>query len=81
MEGARARKEPVTLFASPTGQKLYTHLGPDYLGTVPVQFEGEDEKLSIGAMIYPYDSDETDLPPPAGPNDGAQQLGSEEWHD
>lgn len=80
MEHARARKEPVTLFASPTGQKLYTHLGSDYLGTAPVQVEGEHEKLSIGAMIYPCDSDETDLPPPAGPNDGAHQLGSEEWH-
>lgn len=80
MEHARARKEPVTLFASPMGQKLYTRLEFDYLGTVPVQVEGEDEKLSIGAMIYPYNSDETYFPPPACPNDGAQKLGSGEWY-
>ncbi|KAK7703215.1 hypothetical protein SLS64_009191 [Diaporthe eres] len=71
---AGERKQPVTLFASPMGQKLYTHLGFDYLGTVPVQVEGEDEKLSIGAMIYSC-PDETDISPPVGPDDGARQAG------
>ncbi|KAI7779891.1 hypothetical protein LA080_000214 [Diaporthe eres] len=33
IEYAGERKQPVTLFASPMGQKLYTYLGFDYLGT------------------------------------------------
>lgn len=71
IEHAAAQKEPVTLFASPMGQKLYTYLGFEYLGTVPVQVEGEDEKLSIGAMMYSHNPNETNISPPAGPDDGA----------
>ncbi|KAG6354228.1 hypothetical protein INS49_004832 [Diaporthe citri] len=73
VEYAGERKQPGTLFASPMGRKLYTYLGFKYLGTVPVQVEGEDEKLSIGAMMYSY-PDEGDISPPVGPDDGVQQL-------
>lgn len=72
IEHAGERKQPVTVFASPMGQKLYIYLGFEYLGTVPVQVEGEDEKLSIGAMVYSY-PDEADISPPVGPDDEAQQ--------
>lgn len=47
---ARERNLAVTLFSSPMGQLVYTHLGFKLVGTVIVQVEGEEEKLSIGAM-------------------------------
>ena len=34
------------------GQKLYTHLGFVLLATFIVQVDGEEEKLSIGVMIF-----------------------------
>ena len=52
MELARADGIPVTLFASPMGKRLYSHLGFLLLDTVTVQVEGEEEKLSIGVMVY-----------------------------
>jgi len=57
MQRATSARVPVTLFSSPMGQQLYSFLGFDYIGTVIVQVKGEDEKLSIGAMIYPYRTD------------------------
>ena len=52
MDLAKEHKVPVTLFSSPQGQKLYSHIGFDLLATITVQVEGEEEKLSIGVMIY-----------------------------
>ena len=52
MRLAKAQKVPVTLFSSPLGQKLYSHISFDLLATITVQVEGEEEKLFIGAMIY-----------------------------
>lgn len=52
MKLAKEQKVPVTLFSSPLGQKLYSHIGFDLLATTTVQVEGEEEKLFIGAMIY-----------------------------
>ena len=49
---AKERNMAVTLFSSPVGQQVYTHLGFKLLGTVIVQVEGEEEKVSIGAMLY-----------------------------
>ncbi|KAA6413004.1 MAG: hypothetical protein FRX48_02747 [Lasallia pustulata] len=49
---ARERNMAVTLFASPVGQQLYTHLGFKLVGTVTVQVEGEKEKLSIAVMVF-----------------------------
>lgn len=51
MEFAREGNEPLTVFASPMGQKLYTSLGFESLGSVPVQVEGEEQRLAIEAMI------------------------------
>lgn len=50
---AREQGRAVTLFASPLGRPLYTSLGFSYVGTVDVQVEGEEEKLSLGAMVLP----------------------------
>ena len=58
MNLAKERNLPVTLFSSPMGQKLYTHLGFILLGFVTVQVKGEDEKLSIGIMMLHIQDDE-----------------------
>lgn len=42
----------ISVFASPMGKLLYTHLGFEELGVVVVQVEGEEEKLIIPAMLY-----------------------------
>lgn len=52
MELAREHKVPITLFGGPLGQRLYSHLGFHILASVIVQVEGEEEKMSIGVMIY-----------------------------
>ena len=52
MELAKEDQVPKTLFSSPMGQSCYSHLDIIVLATVIVHVEGEDEKLSIGAMIY-----------------------------
>ena len=52
MKLAKEQKVPITLFSSPSGQKLYSHIGFDFLATITVQVEGEEEKLFIGAMIH-----------------------------
>ncbi|KAL2869464.1 uncharacterized protein BJX67DRAFT_379018 [Aspergillus lucknowensis] len=52
MEFAKAHAAPVTVFSSPMGGALYASLGFRTLGQVVVQVEGEEEKLTIGAMIY-----------------------------
>ncbi len=52
MKLARAYKVPIALFGSHMGQKRYSHLGFLVLATIIVQVEGEEEKPSIGVMIY-----------------------------
>lgn len=52
MKLAREHKVPITLFASPMGQRFYTRLGFGLLATVTVQVEGEEEKLSVGVMVF-----------------------------
>ena len=52
MKLAKEQKVPITLFSSHSGQKLYSNIGFDRLATITVQVEGEEEKLSIGAMIH-----------------------------
>jgi GNAT superfamily N-acetyltransferase len=52
MELAREKNSAVTLFSSPMGTMLYTHLGFKMLDHVTVQVTGEEEKLSIGVMSY-----------------------------
>jgi hypothetical protein len=49
---------PVTVLSSPLGGKLYSHLEFETLGHFTVQVEGEEEKLTIGAMIKNYDEEE-----------------------
>ena len=53
---ARGKREPVTVLSSPLGQQLYSSLGFSYIGTIPVQVEGEQEHLAIGVMVYEYQS-------------------------
>ena len=48
---AQEHEVPITVLASPIGQKLYSHLGFRAVGAVIVQVEGEEERLSITAMI------------------------------
>ena len=52
MELAREHKVPITLLSGPMGQRLYSHLGFLILASVTVQVEGEEEKMSIGLMVY-----------------------------
>lgn len=42
----------ISVFASPMGEKLYSRLGFKELAVVVVQVEGEEEKVSILAMLY-----------------------------
>ena len=52
MKLAKEQKVPVTLFSSPLGHNLYSHIGFVPRAMITVQVEGEEEKLFIGAMIY-----------------------------
>ncbi|KAF2452931.1 hypothetical protein BDY21DRAFT_147503 [Lineolata rhizophorae] len=52
MDISKDLKVPATPFSSPGGQKLYAYMGFEYLGSVTVQTEGENEKLLISAMIH-----------------------------
>lgn len=54
LERAREQKRSVTLIASPMGRPLYSSLGFSYEGTVNIQTEGEEEKLSVAAMVFRY---------------------------
>jgi hypothetical protein len=54
MDLARQRGQPVTLFASPMGEQLYSYLGFERHGTVIIQVKGEEEKVSLEAMSYLY---------------------------
>jgi hypothetical protein len=49
---AKGKSLAVTLFSSPMGQSLYSSLEFQVAGNVTVQVEGEEEKLSIVAMAY-----------------------------
>jgi GNAT superfamily N-acetyltransferase len=55
---ADEHKIPTTVLSSPGGAKLYLHLGFETLGHFTVQVDGEEDKLSIGAMIRRYENDE-----------------------
>ena len=52
MQLADQRHLLVTVFASPSGQKLYRHLGFKEVGVVIVQVKDEEEKLTISAMTF-----------------------------
>ncbi|KAJ4367028.1 hypothetical protein N0V83_007558 [Neocucurbitaria cava] len=52
---------PVTVLSSPLGGQLYTYLKFETLGFFKVQVEGEEEKLSIGAMVKHYKDDDGEL--------------------
>lgn len=54
LERAREQKRSVTLIASSMGRPLYNSLGFSYEGTVHIQTECEEEKLSVGAMLFRY---------------------------
>ncbi len=56
IEQAKQDQVPVTLLSSPMGHSLYSSLGFADIATVTVQVEGEEEKLSIRAMVYPCES-------------------------
>jgi GNAT superfamily N-acetyltransferase len=60
MDYAKDKEWAITLFASPMGKQLYSHLGFDVKGTVHVQIKGEKEELFISAMTCekPKGSDE-----------------------
>lgn len=49
---AQEHKVPITLFAGPLGQGLYSHIGFTLLANLTIQVEGEEEKMSMGVMIY-----------------------------
>ena len=55
MNLAQERNLPLTLFSSPMGEVLYRELGFKMVGTVSVQVDDEEEKLTIGAMTYNAD--------------------------
>lgn len=54
LERAREQERSVSLIASPMGRPLYSSVGFSYEGTVNIQTEGEEEKLSVGAMLFRY---------------------------
>ncbi|CAO2655442.1 Nn.00g105060.m01.CDS01 [Neocucurbitaria sp. VM-36] len=58
---ANEHRIPVTVLSSPLGGQLYSYLGYDTLGFFKVQVEGEDVKLSIGAMIKYYENEDEEF--------------------
>lgn len=52
MRYAKAHSAPVTVLSSPMGGVLYRSLGFRVITHVTVQVEDEEEKLSIGVMVY-----------------------------
>jgi predicted acetyltransferase len=49
---SRLEKVVVAVFASPMGRKLYSCLGFQPISNVVIQAPGEEEHISIQAMIY-----------------------------
>lgn len=49
---AEKNRTYISVFASPMGEKLYARLGFKELAIVVVQVKGEEEKVSISAMLY-----------------------------
>lgn len=49
---AEKNRAYISVFASPMGEKLYARLGFKELAVVVVQVKGEEEKVSISAMLY-----------------------------
>lgn len=53
MEFIRAEKlKDISVMASPMGFELYMALGFDRVGTFYIQVPGEDERLTLEAMMY-----------------------------
>lgn len=52
IEVAEGKDWPVTVFASPMGQLLYTYLKFEKIATEYIQAEGEEEKLTFAVMEY-----------------------------
>ena len=53
--GIRTAEEkgwPVTVFASPMGELLYSHLKFEKLATEKIKAEGEEEKLTFSVMEH-----------------------------
>lgn len=51
MEYAKTHSVPVTVLASPMGERLYVSLGFRLITHVAVQAEGEEEKLPLGVLV------------------------------
>jgi predicted acetyltransferase len=49
---SRLENVAVSVFASPMGRKLYRKLGFQKLSNVIIQAEGDDEVISLTAMLY-----------------------------
>lgn len=58
MNKATDKTYKATVFGSIMGKKLYEYLGFEDLGTVTVQVEGEDDKLTISCQEYPKNEKE-----------------------
>lgn len=52
MRRAKQDQVAVSLLASPMGYKLYLALGFEDFGTVPVQVDGEEEKIELRPMSW-----------------------------
>lgn len=52
IETAERLKMGISVFASPMGKRLYSRLGFQQLATVTVKVEGEDDFVSVAAMVY-----------------------------
>lgn len=48
----RERLRDISVIASPMGHKLYLYLGFDEVGSFDIQAPGEDEKVTLVAMMY-----------------------------
>lgn len=51
MEYAKAHSVPVTVLASPMGERLYWSLGFRLITHIVVQAEGEEEKHPLGVLV------------------------------
>jgi ribosomal protein S18 acetylase RimI-like enzyme len=56
IEKAQADGLPVTLFSGIPAQAFYKRVGFEPAGEFELQVEGEEEKLPVSAMVYPFKS-------------------------